>query len=51
LGNRHLGVQFLPGALRILNDHVIGAMVLQLGGQAQKVSVPFDPESGAYHHG
>ncbi len=51
LGNRHLSVQFLPGALRILDDHVIAAMVAQLGGQVSKVAAPFDPESGAYHHG
>lgn len=52
LGNRHLGVQFLPGALRILADHVIAAMVRGLGGEAVPVSGPFDPESGAYHsHG
>jgi len=52
LGNRHLGVQFLPGRLRILADHVIAAMVRGLGGEAVPVTAPFDPESGAYHsHG
>lgn len=49
LGNRHLSVQFLPGALRILDDHVIGAMISLLGGSAQKISASFDPEPGAYH--
>jgi urease accessory protein len=49
LGNRHLSVQFLPGALRILDDHVIGAMVSLLGGTVKKISAPFDPEPGAYH--
>ena len=49
LGNRHLSVQFLPGALRILEDHVIGAMVSLLGGSVKKITAPFDPEPGAYH--
>jgi urease accessory protein len=51
LGNRHLSVQFAPGCLRILDDHVIAGMVMQLGGSVRKISAPFDPESGAYHHG
>jgi urease accessory protein len=49
LGNRHLSVQFIPGALRILDDHVIGAMVSLLGGQVKRITAPFDPETGAYH--
>ncbi len=49
LGNRHLAVQFLPGSLRILHDHVIAEMILRLGGRVAEVSAPFDPESGAYH--
>jgi urease accessory protein len=51
LGNRHLSVQFLPGRLRILDDHVIAAMIPALGGTVKKLLGPFDPESGAYHHG
>ncbi len=50
LGNRHLGVQFTPGALRILYDHVIAEMVTGLGGQAERLCAAFDPESGAYAH-
>jgi len=49
LGNRHLSVHFLPGALRILDDHVIGAMVSLLGGTVKKMNAPSDPEPGAYH--
>ena len=49
LGNRHLSAQFLPGALRILNDHVIAEMVRGLGGTATPITAPFDPEPGAYH--
>jgi urease accessory protein len=52
LGNRHLSVQFLPRALRILDDHVIADMVRKLGGTAVQKTAPFDPEGGAYHsHG
>jgi urease accessory protein len=52
LGNRHLAVQFLPGSLRILDDHVIADMIRKLGGSAARISAPFDPEGGAYHgHG
>jgi urease accessory protein len=49
LGNRHLSAQFLPGALRILDDHVIADMVRGLGGTAAPITAPFDPEPGAYH--
>jgi urease accessory protein len=52
LGNRHLSVQFLPGCLRILDDHVIADMIRKLGGSTAPISAPFDPEGGAYHgHG
>lgn len=51
LGNRHLAVQFLPGALRILDDHVIMEMLARMGATVAKVTGAFDPESGAYHHG
>jgi len=48
LGNRHLAVQFLQGRLRLLDDHVIAAMIPALGGTVTQISAPFDPESGAY---
>jgi urease accessory protein len=52
LGNRHLAVQFLPGRLRIFDDHVIAEMVRKLGGSVEQIRGPFDPEGGAYHsHG
>jgi urease accessory protein len=51
LGNRHLAVQFLQGRLRLLDDHVIAAMIPALGGKVTKIAAPFDPESGAYAHG
>ncbi len=51
LGNRHLPVQILHGALRIRHDHVIAAMVEALGGTVRDVTAPFDPETGAYGAG
>jgi urease accessory protein len=51
LGNRHLPVQLLENALRIRADHVIAAMVAQLGGDVQPREAPFDPEAGAYATG
>jgi urease accessory protein len=50
LGNRHLAVQILPGRLRLLYDTVIAAMLLAMEANVEKISAPFDPESGAYHH-
>ena len=50
LGNRHLAVQFLENRLRLLDDHVIAAMIPALGGTVTQISAPFDPESGAYAH-
>ena len=51
LGNRHLAVQILPDSLRIRQDGVIAAMVRGLGGTAEVVMAPFDPEGGAYAAG
>jgi urease accessory protein len=50
LGNRHLSVQVLPNALRVLHDHVIAEMIFRTGGTATNLMAPFDPESGAYDH-
>jgi urease accessory protein len=51
LGNRHLPLQVLQGALRIRDDHVIAGMVEALGGTVRRVAAPFDPEQGAYAGG
>jgi len=54
LGNRHLPVQIAGGRLRVRADHVIGEMVIGLGGVIVDLEAPFDPETGAYagatHH-
>jgi urease accessory protein len=51
LGNRHLPVQLVGERIRIRADHVIAAMVEGLGGHAEALEAPFDPESGAYAAG
>ncbi len=49
LGNRHLPVQILPdGGLRILHDHVIEAMVRDLGAVTVRRRDIFAAEGGAY---
>ena len=48
LGNRHLPVEVLPGALRIRDDHVIVAMLEGLGATVTRTQAPFTPEGGAY---
>jgi urease accessory protein len=51
LGNRHLPVQLLDDRIRIRADHVIGEMVVELGGHVDLISASFDPEAGAYSGG
>ena len=51
LGNRHLPMQLAGTHIRIRADHVIAEMVARLGGHADPVEAPFDPEPGAYAGG
>jgi urease accessory protein len=50
LGNRHTDVQVLGDKLRIRRDHVLEAMLTELGARLIFVEAPFDPERGAYAH-
>ncbi|GAB5414393.1 MAG: urease accessory protein UreE [Congregibacter sp.] len=53
LGNRHVSLQILPGALRFPRDHVLEEMLEGLGLEVSAVDDAFTPESGAYatpHH-
>ena len=50
LGNRHLPTQILEDRLRILYDHVIVDMLLELGARVDILDAPFQPEGGAYGH-
>jgi urease accessory protein len=49
LGNRHVALEVGDGWVRYLADHVLDAMVEQLGFTVVHESAPFEPEGGAYH--
>jgi urease accessory protein len=51
LGNRHTPVQIGPGWLRFAADHVLSEMLTGLGLTPRALTVPFDPEAGAYAAG
>lgn len=51
IGNRHTPCEVVSDHLRIRRDHVIEAMLRQLGAQLQPVTGPFRPEGGAYGKG
>ena len=44
-------VSAIRDKIRIRRDHVIEAMVEQLGGHVDLIEAPFDPEAGAYAGG
>ncbi|WP_435980543.1 urease accessory protein UreE [Psychrobacter sp. DM4] len=48
LGNRHVPLMIAPKALYFEPDHVLEAMLQQLGLHTQAVQAPFEPETGAY---
>ncbi len=48
LGNRHVPLQVEAGWLRYLHDHVLDAMVEQMGLTVVVESAAFEPEAGAY---
>jgi urease accessory protein len=51
LGNRHVALQIDANRLRYLHDHVLDAMLAQLGLTVLQEQAPFEPESGAYSGG
>jgi urease accessory protein len=50
LGNRHVVLEIGAGWVRYLADHVLDAMVAQLGLTVVHHDEPFEPEAGAYGH-
>ena len=48
IGNRHTPCQIEPARLLIRRDHVLEAMLAQLGAHVHLISAPFRPEGGAY---
>lgn len=51
IGNRHTPCQVGIDHLTIRQDHVLEAMLTQLGAALTHVIAPFRPEGGAYGHG
>jgi urease accessory protein len=51
IGNRHTPCQIEKNRLLILQDHVLEAMLLQLGAHIHHITEPFKPEGGAYGMG
>ena len=51
IGNRHTPCAFCGDHLMILQDHVLEAMLRQLGAGVTPGFAPFTPEGGAYGHG
>jgi urease accessory protein len=48
IGNRHLPCQIEANRLLLRRDHVVEAMLRELGAQVEPVEAAFDPEGGAY---
>lgn len=51
IGNRHTPCEIGSDRLVIRDDHVLKAMLLQLGAHVTHAMAPFRPEGGAYGHG
>lgn len=51
IGNRHTPCEIGPDRLVIRDDHVLKAMLVQLGAHVSHAMAPFRPEGGAYGHG
>ncbi len=48
LGNRHVAVEIGDGYLQLSDDHVLERMLEGLGATVTRITVPFEPEAGAY---
>ncbi|MFD0979241.1 urease accessory protein UreE [Tropicimonas aquimaris] len=51
IGNRHTPCRIEADRLLIREDHVLAAMLRQLGATVEALHAPFSPEGGAYGHG
>ena len=45
IGNRHTDLQIVEDRLRIRRDHVLEAMLGQMGASLAPIEAPFDPEA------
>lgn len=48
LGNRHVQLELQPDHLKLEPDHVLAAMLRDMGLVVSEVETAFEPESGAY---
>lgn len=48
LGNRHVALEFYPGAIALEPDHVLRDLLIQMGLAVHADERPFNPERGAY---
>ena len=48
LGNRHVAMELQEGQLRLLQDSVLEELLHQRGLVVERITAPFQPESGAY---
>jgi urease accessory protein len=51
LGNRHIPLEVGAGWVAYEHDHVLDAMVRELGLDVDTRVAPFEPEAGGYRHG
>jgi len=50
LGNRHVALEIRSDRVRYQADHVLDAMIRQMGLGVSTVTTAFGPESGAFRH-
>lgn len=50
LGNRHVALQVEARRLLYQHDHVLDALMRELGLEVTALKAPFEPEPGAYGH-
>lgn len=48
LGNRHVAMELQTDQLRLLQDSVLEELLRQRGLDVERITAPFEPESGAY---
>jgi urease accessory protein len=51
LGNRHVPLEIAQNRLVYQHDHVLDAMLRELGVEVTSARLKFQPEGGAYGHG
>lgn len=50
LGNRHVALEIQDAELRLLEDPVLADLLRHRGLEVERLTAPFQPETGAYGH-